>query len=747
MNDFGFYPSDGKVKRQSHGMELAPSIALSLPIIFLAVFSSLAFAIPPGLTVYHGANETVGGIFPDNYTFNGTVNITSPYPGAVPLAIIANTSQTANLTEWRNYTGSILASINTTGGFRFNRLTSCNTIDTDDVGNLICGDDTGGGSGWSNYTSLSYNHTPHVNFSIGSNISLAKLFVNTTVASTSGILVRGVSGQAANLIAWQTDSGGALGSADAGGNLNVTGTIWSMGANISAVNASLNYVWTGTDWVGMRSTAAGIVQLDVTSLVAANVSCTDCIVPSMLGDSWPLDADLSITGGNVGIGTITPFRRLQVNGSAGVSLETNESAYLAIGESQKVGIGLNMTSPLGTVHINSSNALGALRIENTTGAQLLFVNGSSGNVSIGTTSPGFALTMGTNADSTTHKQLAMLAYDSTGGYPNIILNNPGSAFMGIGINGNDLELGTTNGAGTAWATKMVTLQQSSGNVGINTTAPGAKLEIASNSETQRALVINMTNPLTANTQYNGVAMLINQLGGVSLHQYSGALTINNSGNTRRALTIFSNAGSSADTEMVNLYADNTGFRTPILVLNQSGNGNILELANGTNTRMAVMANGNVGIGTTGPGALLSIEEDTAAVPMLTYKQAVSGSGTAIALNSAKGAISNIADDNTATLRASSQGAVQLVVLNIGVSPSSTAHGFAIVECRPGSEPSGNIVTSAASSVTFAFTTSDVTGTTGVDGQVTISCQSDGTVEVENRSGGLLDVIYEWNSAF
>ena len=50
-------------------------------------------------------------------------------------------------------------------------------------------------------------------------------------------------------------------------------------------------------------------------------------------------------------------------------------------------VGIGLVNPVATLHINSSNPLGALHIENTTGSDLLFVNGSSGNVGIGTTSP------------------------------------------------------------------------------------------------------------------------------------------------------------------------------------------------------------------------------------------------------------------------------------------------------------------------------------------------------------------------
>jgi hypothetical protein len=46
---------------------LAPLLLILLPV---------SFAVPNGLTVYHNANSVIGGVFPENYTINGTLNIT-----------------------------------------------------------------------------------------------------------------------------------------------------------------------------------------------------------------------------------------------------------------------------------------------------------------------------------------------------------------------------------------------------------------------------------------------------------------------------------------------------------------------------------------------------------------------------------------------------------------------------------------------------------------------------------------------
>ena len=54
-------------------------------------------------------------------------------------------------------------------------------------------------------------------------------------------------------------------------------------------------------------------------------------------------------------------------------------------------VGIGTTTPTSMLHVNSSAGIGALHIQNTTTAGLLFVNASSGFTGIGTTTPTQAL--------------------------------------------------------------------------------------------------------------------------------------------------------------------------------------------------------------------------------------------------------------------------------------------------------------------------------------------------------------------
>lgn len=50
-------------------------LKLLLPALFLLAFAMPAFAGPFGLSGWHPATQTTAGTFPENYTFNGTLNI------------------------------------------------------------------------------------------------------------------------------------------------------------------------------------------------------------------------------------------------------------------------------------------------------------------------------------------------------------------------------------------------------------------------------------------------------------------------------------------------------------------------------------------------------------------------------------------------------------------------------------------------------------------------------------------------
>ena len=124
----------------------------------------------------------------------------------------------------------------------------------------------------------------------------------------------------------------------------------------------------------------------------------------------------------------------------------------------------------------------------------------------------------------------------------------------------------------------------------------------------------------------------------------------------------------------------------------------------------------------GTGAALALGNSTASVPHIRYRSTFT-SGTPSAGNFMGSAFEGLADDSVMTPFGTSIMGFLRVSINNG--------SYGIFGFNSGA-PSISIVAQAGTT-TFAVTTDDVTGTTKVDGQFTISCRS-GVVEFENRSG-------------
>ena len=184
------------------------------------------------------------------------------------------------------------------GGARFTELVSCDTIDTDSSGNLSCGTDSGGGGGVgvgtvnpgnagyiSYYPSsgttiddLSVIYSNGTNVGVGTTATPSRLNVNGTVTATA------FSGDGSALTGI---SGGASGWTDGGTNVYLTATTDTVGIGTTGASGSLEIVKQGS------------------------------AVPLMVSSTATGDGDYLIvnSAGNVGIGTIFPTVKFQVNSS------------------------------------------------------------------------------------------------------------------------------------------------------------------------------------------------------------------------------------------------------------------------------------------------------------------------------------------------------------------------------------------------------------------------------------------------
>ena len=185
----------------------------------------------------------------------------------------------------------------------------------------------------------------------------------------------------------------------------------------------------------------------------------------------------------------------------------------------------------------------------------------------------------------------------------------------------------------------------------------------------------------------------------------------------------------------------------------------LLLSGDSNMGLYVSSSGNVGIGTTTPSYLTDIYRNTAASTEIVRIDQHSASATAVPLRieqAAKnygqiglygtsssggsqytnyikaGASANIADDGTYTIMDSNTPeGLMLLWVTSGAAVSSGA----LITFQTGGGSAHITVISQGGTWTIAGTTSDVTGTTGVDGQFTVSARPQ-TLEVENRTGAI-----------
>jgi hypothetical protein len=184
------------------------------------------------------------------------------------------------------------------------------------------------------------------------------------------------------------------------------------------------------------------------------------------------------SGGNVGIGTTSPSRLLDVDGVQGWSLNNAEVAYL------------NPTST-GTDFALKTSGTTVIRLDGRPNADSFINNG--GNVGIGTTSPSEKLHVRGSVNNDDVAIYIHNAFDD-----NLATSNPTSALLLTAASNNaylrlhgapantaakhQIDLGSTAASSFLTFSPSSTERMriaSSGYIGIGTTSPGAKLEVSS----------------------------------------------------------------------------------------------------------------------------------------------------------------------------------------------------------------------------------------------------------------------------
>ena len=341
-----------------------------------------------------------------------------------------------------------------------------------------------------------------------------------------------------------------------------------------------------------------------------------------------------LSSGEVGIGTTSPSNPLEISSDTSTSL-----VY------QRTGVSANKWG------FHSDND--ATYWQNVTSGSLLFTLQNGGNVGIGTTSPDSKL-------------------DVTGG--DITVNTSGTGFMNFkyGAVGSETARGsiTTDGIDLKVNATADLLLLPTGNVGIGTVSPGATLDVVgvglstlfrvSNTETDATtkygtfmgrhytnseeniagmLLTSSSNGLTGNRVSIGggisAANAVNEIifyTALNNTTLSGSerMRITNSGNVGIGMTtpytklVIGSRGTAAATSIsaydgiaFDFYNDGSPYKRHGVIISQAGDASesVLDFntkaASGTNsTKMTILGNGNVGIGTTSPGAKLDVSDGT-----------------------------------------------------------------------------------------------------------------------------------------
>ncbi|MDP3988101.1 MAG: hypothetical protein Q8P80_03070 [Candidatus Levybacteria bacterium] len=271
-----------------------------------------------------------------------------------------------------------------------------------------------------------------------------------------------------------------MSSLDVGDRIRITGGSGGYFYNADSTNITKAMFNSAGDWLGLQTDASNVFSF-ADKAAEDNSLATPVLSFKLAGGG---------TGGNVGIGTTNPDYALDVNGQIGAQNQLTIAGSWAQVQAGTANIDLNLKTIAGTG--------GIMFITNNTNQGYL---DSTGRLGIGTTNPGYKLTV--NDNSTTYATV-FLQNNADGWGSYIWVNNADTDKDAFHID---------NSSGGIFVVR------NGGNVGIGTTAPSEVLSVSGNATISGTLAVNTIKPPTGalNLQYksganawtNGITLLDN----------------------------------------------------------------------------------------------------------------------------------------------------------------------------------------------------------------------------------------------